>query len=292
MTTRVLVSGATGNVGGAAARSLLERGHAVRALVRDPEKPGARALADAGAELFRGDFSDRAACVDAARDMDAVIVVTSPAAGVDLEIELGRAMCESAAKAGAGHVILSSVADAQNATGIPHFDSKAAIETHLQTLGVPWTAVAPVFFYENVLFPWNVAALRDGEYRQALASDVPLKMIGLDTIGAFFAHAVERRQAHAGRHVDIAADALTGPQVAAALSQATGRPVRYVAQDLEEVRDQFEDVAEMYEWFRDVGFSADIPALRAAYPELAWTSFADWARSVDWDAALRLGGPS
>ena len=48
----------------------------------------------------------------------------------------------------------------------------------------------------------------------------------------------------------------------------------------------------MYEWFRDVGFSADIPALRAAYPELAWTSFADWARSVDWDAALRLGGPS
>ena len=55
----ILVTGATGQQGGAAAHHLLKRGWHVRALVRDPNKPGAQALANAGAELVQGDFDDR-----------------------------------------------------------------------------------------------------------------------------------------------------------------------------------------------------------------------------------------
>lgn len=47
----MLVIGATGQQGGAAARALLSRGWAVRALVRNPGKPAARQLRDAGAVL-------------------------------------------------------------------------------------------------------------------------------------------------------------------------------------------------------------------------------------------------
>ena len=42
----ILVSGATGQQGGAVARRLFERGIGVRALTRDPEKPEARELAE------------------------------------------------------------------------------------------------------------------------------------------------------------------------------------------------------------------------------------------------------
>ncbi|HKH38127.1 MAG TPA: NmrA family NAD(P)-binding protein [Rubrobacter sp.] len=42
----ILVSGATGQQGGAVSRSLLERGIGVRALTRDPEKSEARELAE------------------------------------------------------------------------------------------------------------------------------------------------------------------------------------------------------------------------------------------------------
>jgi uncharacterized protein YbjT (DUF2867 family) len=54
----VLVIGATGHQGGAAARALLERGWAVRALVRDENKPAARQLREAGADLIAGDLDD------------------------------------------------------------------------------------------------------------------------------------------------------------------------------------------------------------------------------------------
>jgi nucleoside-diphosphate-sugar epimerase len=46
----ILVTGATGQQGGASARHLQARGWSVRALSRYPHKPAARALADAGSE--------------------------------------------------------------------------------------------------------------------------------------------------------------------------------------------------------------------------------------------------
>ena len=57
---KVLVIGATGRQGSAVARHLLKTGFGVRALVRDPQKPRARALAEAGIELVQGDLDDHA----------------------------------------------------------------------------------------------------------------------------------------------------------------------------------------------------------------------------------------
>src|SRR5205085_3112424 len=56
----ILVTGATGQQGGAVARHLLAAGFPVRALTRDPDKPAAQALAARGATLVRGDLTDRA----------------------------------------------------------------------------------------------------------------------------------------------------------------------------------------------------------------------------------------
>lgn len=55
----ILVSGATGNQGGAVVRRLLERGFRVRALSRDTQKPEAQALAEGDAEVVRGDLNNR-----------------------------------------------------------------------------------------------------------------------------------------------------------------------------------------------------------------------------------------
>jgi len=52
----IVVAGATGNQGGAVARSLLDSGFRVRGLTRNPQKPEAQALADRGAEVVQGDI--------------------------------------------------------------------------------------------------------------------------------------------------------------------------------------------------------------------------------------------
>jgi uncharacterized protein YbjT (DUF2867 family) len=54
----IVVAGATGKQGGAAARSLLDTGFRVRGLTRDPQKPEAQALSNRGAEVVQGDMDD------------------------------------------------------------------------------------------------------------------------------------------------------------------------------------------------------------------------------------------
>src|SRR5438093_13541054 len=56
----ILVTGATGQQGGASTRHLQAKGWSVRALSRDPHKSAARMLADAGVEVVQGDLNDRA----------------------------------------------------------------------------------------------------------------------------------------------------------------------------------------------------------------------------------------
>ena len=46
------------------------------------------------------------------------------------------------------------------------------------------------------------------------------------------------------------------------------------------------DMLKMYEWFVTEGFSVDIENLRANYPEIGWTPFAEWTKSIDWESVL------
>jgi uncharacterized protein YbjT (DUF2867 family) len=65
---RILVTGATGFIGGRLTRQLLSEGHDVRALVRDPGK--AEPLRTVGAELFKGNVLDPASLRGAGEDVD------------------------------------------------------------------------------------------------------------------------------------------------------------------------------------------------------------------------------
>ena len=68
----VLVTGATGQQGGAVARRLLKKGHRVRAFTRKPDSPAAKELEQLGAELAIGNFDDLASIERAAEGVDAV----------------------------------------------------------------------------------------------------------------------------------------------------------------------------------------------------------------------------
>ena len=63
----VVVTGSTGKQGGAVARGLLERGHKVRAVTRDPNSSQAKLLANAGATLVAASLADTAAVDEGAR---------------------------------------------------------------------------------------------------------------------------------------------------------------------------------------------------------------------------------
>src|SRR6267142_1429752 len=141
-----------------------------------------------GVEIAVGDFTDHDSLVRAARGADAVYAMSTPLEqGAEKETAQGMTVTDAAQAARVAHFIYSSVAGANRATGVPHFDSKYAVEKHLQASGVPSTIVAPVSFMENLLEPWFVPGLRQGKLAMALPATRALQQVAVADIGAFVA---------------------------------------------------------------------------------------------------------
>ncbi|MGF6884778.1 uncharacterized protein YbjT (DUF2867 family) [Nocardia sp. GAS34] len=283
----IAVTGATGAQGGATARALLAKGHQVRALTRFPDSPAAGALRDLGAQIRHADFDDRESLDAALAGADSLFAVTTPFdTDTTVETRHGQTLIDAAGAAGLGHIVFTSAAHADRDTGVPHYESKFAIEQYLLESGVPSTIIGPAAFMDNYATGWTLDGLRTGTFAWPMPSDQPLTLISADDIGAFAALVLDRRGDFLGRRIDIAADELTPAQIAAALADALATPIAHQQVPLEYVRSRSEDLAAMFEYFTTVGLDVDVTGLRRDYPDLVWHGFADWATRQDWSTLL------
>ncbi len=279
----VLVIGATGKQGGAVASNLIPKGHNIRALTRNVDSAKAKRLKEKGVEVVKGDLTDPGSLVQAMQGMDTVFAMTTPfEAGVEAETQQGITLADAAKQAGVGHFVFSSVANADQNTNIPHFDSKYKVEQYLVTLGMPYTICAPVYFMDNLFEAWFLPSVKEGALKFGMPTDRVLQQISIDAIGAFGAALIERRESVFGKRFDIAGDELTGAEAMKIVSQASGRNIGYESFDPEFMRADNPDFAEMFGWFNRVGYSANISELRKDFPEVNWESYKEWADRQDW----------
>jgi len=283
----VVVTGSTGQQGGAVARGLLERGHEVRAVTRHPESSQARSLANAGAEIVVASLEDTAAITKALKGATSLFAMTTPfGGGTDAETRQGVAAAE-AARAASVHLVFTSVNSANRQTGVPHFDSKYQVESHIAKIGVLSTILGPAFFMENLYFGKD--QLAKGIYAAALPPTRKLAQSSVADIGAVAVRVLEDASRFAGRRFDLASDELAGNDVVAILSRVTGRPFAYHQLPLDVIRQRMgEDGAKMYEWLDRVGYTADRAALHREFPDVAFHDFESWAKKQDWNAVLQV----
>jgi len=279
----ILVTGATGQQGGALAAQLLAKGYKVRAMTRKTDSEKAKALAARGAEVVRGDLDDPGSVERAlAGAWGAFAVQNTWEGGVAKEEEQGKRFAELARKKGVQHFVYTSVGSAQRQTGIPHFDNKWRIEETVRALKFPsWTILRPVFFMDNFLSPWFKPGIDQGKLMIALQPTTVLQMIAVEDIGKFALAAFERHQEMNGVELDLAGDQHTMPQTAEILGKTLGKKIEFVPLPIAEVRKFSEDYALMLEWFDRVGYNADIPGLTKKYG-IRMTTFAEWARRANW----------
>ena len=278
----ILVTGATGNQGGAVARHLLKRGKfKVRALVRDKNKPAAQKLGQAGAELAEGNFDDRASLERAMQGVYGVFSVQGIENGLDVEIKQGKTVADAAAAAGVKHFVYSSVGSADQNTGIPHFDSKFQIEEYIRAVNLPYTILRPVFFLFNYNHPQFRGMIEGGTLFQPLSPDTKLQQISEDDYGEMVAEVFERREEFLNQAIDAASVEMTMPEVAAAFSNVLGKKIEYQQIPLSAFGEQGgEEMTKMYDWFERTGYRANLPELREKFGHL--TDLETYLRSHGW----------
>ena len=280
----IVVTGATGNQGGAIARQLLADGYQVRAMTRNPDGDQAKALAARGAQLVQGDLDDQKSLERALHGAWGAYAVQSNAqeGGVAHEEEQGKRFAEIARETGIAHFVYSSVGSADRGTGVPHFENKWRVERKIRSLGFPsYTILRPVFFMENFLSAWLKPGIMEGKLRLPIAPETGLQMIALEDIGKFGALAFKDHERMNGVEVDIAGDRHTMPETAEIISRAMDKKVVFERVPIEEMRKMSADLATMFEWFDRVGYNVDIKAVEENYG-VKFSTLSEWASRVNW----------
>lgn len=265
--------GATGAQGGAVVRALLESGSTVRGITRRTDSASAQRLSAAGVEVVAADLSDENSVARAFTGVDGAYALTTPfEEGPEAEIAQGRTILDAALAAQVPHLVFSSVADADQHTGIPHFDSKAVVEAALAQSGLSYTIVGPSYFYDNML--GGLDAIKAGVFELPLPADAPLQQLSRRDLGRFVAAVLTDPDPVRGARIDIASDEPTGRQMTGALAELLGRPVELVTHDPALIAS--DDMRAMFTFLASGGYTVDIAALHAQYLQIGWQSFADW----------------
>ncbi|MCU1232857.1 MAG: NmrA family protein [Candidatus Solibacter sp.] len=267
-------------------RHLRERGFPVRVMTRDPDQPQARALPGHGVEVVRGDLNDPATLTRAMDEVHGVHSVQDSKAGPEAEVKMGTNLADSAKRSGIAHFVYSSVASADQHTGIPHFESKYRIEEHIRGTGMPYTIVRPAFFMENWLSMRQ--DIDSGTLHLPLDPETRLQMIAVTDIGGVVAMAFEKPGKWQGRTIELAGDELSMTELAQALSVTSGHEVRYVQIPWDEFEEKAgKEITTMYRWFQDTGYHVDVASVRQENPELM--KLAPWLNTY-WNAATQSAG--
>jgi len=281
----IAIAGATGAQGGGLARAILaDHGSqfAVRALTRNVASDKAKALAAAGAEVVSADLDHLDTITRAFEGAHGAFCVTNfwEHLSPDREFSQATKMAEAAKRAGLSHVVWSTLEDSrrfipltdtrmptlQARFKVPHFDAKGEADHVFADMGVPTTYLLTSFYWENfIYFGSGPKPGPDG----VLALTLPLgskkfPTIGVEDIGRSAYGIFKAGGEFLNRTVGIAGEHLTGAEMAAAMSRAMGREVRYNGVPPEVFRSfgfpGADDLGNMFQFYRD--YAKDLNALR------------------------------
>jgi uncharacterized protein YbjT (DUF2867 family) len=272
----IAVIGATGAQGGGLVRAIhanADGGFRARAITRDASSEKAQALAALGAEVVSADVDDEESLKRAFDGAAAAFCVTFYWAHFKPEQELAEAqnMARAAKAAGVGHVIWSTLEDTRKWVPlsdnrmptlmgkykVPHFDAKGEADGYFTTAGVPTTFLLTSFYWDNfIYFGSGPQRAADGSLALTLPmDDKKLPGIGAEDIGKCAYGIFQRGAEHVGKRVGIAGEHLTGTEMAAGLSRALGREIRYNAVPPEVYRGfgfpGADDLGNMFQFKRD-----------------------------------------
>ncbi|MFD5560170.1 NmrA family NAD(P)-binding protein [Kitasatospora griseola] len=265
----IVVMGATGTTGTALLHSLRALDVPVRALTRTPNRPlpGTVGPHDRQVEVRYADAADpdslRAAFAGASQLF--LAMANSPA-----QVELETRVIDIAAHSGIGHIVKLSAPAAEPASPVAISRGHHAVEEHLRAAGPTGTVLRPYAFMQNLLrlAPSVAQGLVLGAMR-----DAPCNYIDCRDIGDVAAAVLTRRHLAGGTYTLTGPEAVSHPDLAARLTELTGRRIRYVDLAPDELRDNLVHRAAMPAWLAD--HVVEIQQLAVARPESPTTTVTD-----------------
>jgi NAD(P)H dehydrogenase (quinone) len=220
---KIIVTGASGQFGNAAAKMLLERvpGEDLVFLSRTPE--ALADLAETGAHVRHADFDDPASLASAMEGGERMLLISTVRVGS--RVEQHTAAVEAARAQGVKHVVYTSLLGVRT-PGNPSVEGydHIATERMIEASGLAWTFLRNSLYAEAVATAMAIPALEAG-HKPENAGDGRVPIVSRDDCVAI-AVGVLTQEGHANKAYDVTGPELwTLPDAMAEVSRMAGRPI-------------------------------------------------------------------
>ena len=279
----ILVTGGTGNVGGALVAELLKRGANIRVLARKNSEEG---NLPAGVEVAIGDLLDPVSVQKALHGVDKLYLLN---AVVPDELTQGLIAYNLAKRLRLKHIVYHSVFRVEHFKDVPHFASKLAIENALREFDVPFTVIRPNYFFQNDV------TLKDALTKAGIYP-VPLGKVGVSAVDirdiAEATAIALTSDGHFGKTYNLnGPEVLSGPSMASVWSGLLGKEIRYSGDDMDAFEEQMRnsvpswsafDIRMMFQGYLERGFVAEAGGIETLTELLGHTPrrYEDFARNT------------
>lgn len=277
---KVLITGITGQQGGALARHLLNQKVKLFGLTRNKNSEKSKALTSKGVSIIESDLDNPSSYESHLDNMDAVFLVQSFEQGKENEIIQGKKFIDRVKSKNVKHFIYSSVLGADLETGVPHFESKFELENHIKSSGIEYTILRPASFNENFLNPEITKRLEKGKLVMPLNKSVTQQFISTDDVGKIAAKVITNPKVYKNKVLSLATDEKQITEVAKLFGAAMNKEIKYqklpglitrlimgkdlykmfkymnkndfvVLKDIEPIKQEFEGLGNLENWIND-----------------------------------------
>lgn len=222
MEAKILITGATGNVGSQVAAQLCERGVPPVAVVHSADK--AAAVKAHCAEVRVADLRDEQQVASVFEGIDKVFLVT-PATPDQLEI--GDRLIAAADAAGVDHVVKLSIIGAEYEPGILLGRWHRHMEKMIERSSMRWTFLRPNGYMQNYIAAWGATIGTEGKIYLPVG-DGAMSLIDARDVAAAGVEAL-LGDGHAGQAYTLTGEvAHTNSEIAKLFAHVLEKPVDYV----------------------------------------------------------------
>lgn len=219
---KILITGATGNVGAEVVKQLIERGVPFRAMVRHPKDVEALAQHE-GVETVIGDFNDEQSVADTLAGIERAFLLTPSSERAETQ---QTTFVELAAQAGVKHIVKQSQWAADAASPVRFLRYHAAVEQKIQDAGLAYTFLRPNLFMQGLLGFRDTIVQQDKFF--AAVGEAKVSVVDTRDIAAVAAAALIE-EGHTGKIYNLTGpEALSHQEIAQKLSDALGRSVQFI----------------------------------------------------------------
>lgn len=229
----ILVTGATGAIGGSVAKALLAGNKfAVRILTRNARTANALALQKAGADVVEASLDDSKALEKAMEGCYGVFGTTSFLANFEAAYQAGKNLADAVHKAGISHFIFHTLPGYNKLNNgkfvAPHYEAQLALQEYAKTLSIPVTFLHTGFYYEHFLNFFPLEKDDQGDFYFAFPQgETKLALTSVEDIGGVTATIFDHPAEYMGRKVGVVGADYSCAEYAAIVGKVLGKKVYY-----------------------------------------------------------------